>query len=189
MKLNQTSSRDLANGICVEVGVWEGEFTEQILLKSNVTKVFCVDPYNHFVNNEYPDGMNDISQKEFDGVFSKTYNKLTSRFGDRVVFIRDVSVNASVQFADESVDFVYIDGNHDYKYVLEDLKSWYPKVKSGGFLCGDDVYSSDLSEHDSDGNVTRIWSDKFWGKYGTYKALVDFGKKFEVTENQFKIIK
>lgn len=189
MKEDQISSYNIANGICVEIGTWHGGFSESLLSKNVITKVYCVDPYRHFTNNEYPDGMNNLTQENFDDLFNEVKNKLTNKFGSKVEFIRELSVEASKKFDDNSLDFVYIDGNHDYKYVLADLQAWYPKIKNGGYLCGDDVYSRKLEEHDMDGNVTRVWSPTCWGKYGTYKALVDFGKKFEIEETQFKIIK
>lgn len=188
MKDNQRSSYNKAHGICIEIGTWDGGFTEAILSKPNVLKVYCVDPYKHFINNEYPDGMNELTQQEFDKKYNNTKNKL-SIYGERVEFIRQTSLDASKMFEDNTLDFVYIDGNHDYKYVLQDLTVWYPKLKSGGFLCGDDLYSTNLDEHDSDGNVLKIWSQNCWGKYGTYKAIVDFGKPFKIEDNQFCIIK
>ncbi len=189
MKVDQIPSYNLASGICVEIGTWEGGFTEHILAKENVSKIYCVDPYKHFINNEYPDGMNSLTQEEFDKKYETCYLNLTSKFNSKVEFIRKTSIEASYQFADESLDFVYIDGNHDYKYVLEDLKTWYPKVKKGGYICGDDIYSTDLNEHDKDGNITRVWSSNCWGKYGVYKAIIDFGVKFEVNGTQFSILK
>lgn len=189
MKQDQYPSFIKASGTCVEVGTWHGGFTEAILSKSDVKKVYCVDPYKHFTNNEYPDGMNDLSQVEFDALFNKVQTNLTSKFRQKVEFIRELSVKASSQFEDETLDFVYIDGNHDYKFVLEDLKAWHPKVKKGGYLCGDDIYSTKLDEHDADGNVKRVWSSNCWGKYGTYKAIVDFGKEFEINGTQFSILK
>jgi hypothetical protein len=189
MKIDQTPSYNLASGICVEVGTWQGEFTESILSKSDVTKVFCVDPYKHFSNGEYPDGMNNLTQIDFDNLFSKTSSRLTSRFSNKVEFIRELSLDASSKFQDNSLDYVYIDGNHDYKYVLNDLKAWYPKIKVGGYLCGDDVYSTNIAEHDVDGNVLRVWGPGCWGKYGTYKAVVDFNKDFVINGTQFSIVK
>lgn len=41
-------------------------------------------------------------------------------------------------FGKEYFDWVYIDADHSYASVLEDLQHWYPQVKKGGFLCGDD---------------------------------------------------
>jgi hypothetical protein len=189
MKPDQKVSCDKASGICVEIGTWEGGFTDAILQRPQVVKVYCVDPYKHFENNEYPDGMNLLTQEEFNSKFDITTNKLVSKFGNKVSFIRETSVEACKQFEDESLDFVYIDGNHDYKCVLEDLKLWFPKVKKGGYVCGDDVYSTNLSEHDSNGNVHRVWGVNCWGYYGTYKALVDFGKPYVIDGTQFSILK
>jgi cephalosporin hydroxylase len=39
---------------------------------------------------------------------------------------------------DRSLDFVYIDGNHGYEAVLDDLAAWSPKVRTGGFISGHD---------------------------------------------------
>ncbi len=49
-----------------------------------------------------------------------------------------MSENAVVQFADSSLDFVFIDGNHTYPAVKNDIKLWTPKIRSGGILSGDD---------------------------------------------------
>lgn len=48
------------------------------------------------------------------------------------------SVEAAKLFEDESLDFVMIDGDHQYEAVLADIEAWLPKVKHGGLLTGDD---------------------------------------------------
>ncbi|MBU3591454.1 class I SAM-dependent methyltransferase [Polynucleobacter sp. 78F-HAINBA] len=53
--------------------------------------------------------------------------------------IREKSWLAADQFQDESFDLVYIDGDHTYEGVVKDLAAWYPKVKKGGIICGDDI--------------------------------------------------
>lgn len=189
MKPDQASSFEIATGVCVEVGTWKGEFSEYILAKDSVKKLYCVDPYKHFTNNEYPDAINNATQEEFDSIFTNLVTKLKKKFDNKVEFIRQLSTEAVKSFEDNSLDFVYIDGNNDYSYVLEDLNAWYPKIKKGGYLCGDDVYSQSLSEHDSTGNITMVWSHNCWGKYGTYKALLDFKHPFNIVETQFSILK
>jgi len=189
MKEDQKYTLPYLKGVGVEIGTWQGGFSEGVLDLPLVNKLYCIDPYKHFNNNEYPDGMNSLSQHDFNELFHTVSSRLTAKFGNRVEFIRKLSTEAASHFHDESLDFVYIDGNHDYKYVLSDLSTWYPKVKPGGFVCGDDVYSRDLSEHNADGNVIRVWSDTCWGAYGTYKALIDFGKPFELNDTQFVIKK
>jgi hypothetical protein len=182
------------SGVFVEVGTWTGSFSRRLLESTTCKKLYCVDPYKHFDDDIYPDAINNHTQESFDQVYKSTQKSLEC-FGDRVEFIRLCSSEAVKFFENESLDFVYIDGNHDYKIVEEDIRLWYPKVKKGGYLCGDDIYSLDLSEHDSDNNVTRIWtrnidgSPACWGKYGTYTACLTneklYGIKFVYEDTQF----
>ena len=174
--------------ICAEIGTWEGASSYKILKYSGCKKLYCIDPYTRFDSKEYPDGINELTQSQFNQKFEDIKRRL-AEFGDRVEFLRMKSSEAVKMFGDGSLDFVYIDGNHDYKYVFEDIMMWYPKVKAGGYVTGDDVWSTNLSEHDADGNVTRIWGPGCWGKYGTYKALLDSGYTFTVKSQQFVILK
>merc|ERR1712039_201112 len=48
------------------------------------------------------------------------------------------STDAARLFNDESVDFVYVDARHDYCGVLDDIKTWWPKVRAGGIMAGND---------------------------------------------------
>tara|TARA_R100001509_G_scaffold153787_1_gene114914 strand:+ start:190 stop:432 length:243 start_codon:yes stop_codon:yes gene_type:complete len=41
-------------------------------------------------------------------------------------------------YQDNSIDFLYVDGNHSYEAVLQDITLYYPKVKSGGLIIFDD---------------------------------------------------
>jgi hypothetical protein len=50
------------------------------------------------------------------------------------------SVEAAAQFADDSCDVVWIDGDHSYESCLADIKAWLPKVKPGGYMGGDDWF-------------------------------------------------
>jgi hypothetical protein len=61
-----------------------------------------------------------------------------------VQMIRDYSVKAAEQVPDGSLDWVFIDANHSYRSVLEDLDAWAPKVKSGGLISGHD-YGDDTN--------------------------------------------
>ena len=50
--------------------------------------------------------------------------------------IRNTSLESVDDYMDESLDFVFIDGNHEYDFVFSDIKNWLPKVKRGGVLAG-----------------------------------------------------
>jgi predicted O-methyltransferase YrrM len=203
MKPDQAPSFDVAVGlpstaVCVEVGTWQGEFSKELLERTVVKRVYCVDPYKKFDESEYPDAMNNLTQEQFDAKF-ELVKKNFSKYGKRVEFLRMTSTEAAKTFEDESIDYVYIDANHDYKHVLEDIRAWYPKVKVGGYMCGDDVHSTSLAEHEEDGNVTRVWSrgvgnaPACWGKYGVFKALVDAKQElnydYKIVNTQFIVQK
>jgi hypothetical protein len=66
---------------------------------------------------------------------------------DFVVWIKDLSQNA-IKKIEEPLDYVYIDGNHAYEYVVDDIKNYFPLVRSGGIIGGHDFYNGFQSEHD-----------------------------------------
>jgi hypothetical protein len=51
----------------------------------------------------------------------------------RYEIVRAFSRDAAGRFADASLDFVYLDANHKYPFIAEDLRLWWPKVKPGGW--------------------------------------------------------
>ena len=64
---------------------------------------------------------------------------LFPKYGQRFHFIdHDSSTAADAFFEDESLDYVYIDGDHRYRGITKDLKAWWPKVRKGGFFGGHD---------------------------------------------------
>ncbi len=185
-------AESIQGGVFVEIGTLHGGFSYHLLAETSCKKLYCIDPYKHFDSEEYKDNLNSFTQQQFDEEYEKV-QRLFEKFGDRVEFLRLTSSEAVALFEDNSLDFVYIDGNHDFKYVDKDIQNWYPKVKVGGYLCGDDVYSLDLNEHGEDKNVFRTWEGGSWGRYGTYTACLEnearYGIKFTFEETQFSVQK
>jgi predicted O-methyltransferase YrrM len=58
--------------------------------------------------------------------------------GDKIVAIQMKSKHAAELFGPEAFNFVFIDANHGYEFVKEDILAWWPKLKKGGLMCGDD---------------------------------------------------
>jgi len=54
----------------------------------------------------------------------------------------DLSIGYSAQvaptFPDDTFNVIFIDGDHAYAAVVDDIRLWTPKLKSGGLLCGHD---------------------------------------------------
>lgn len=55
-----------------------------------------------------------------------------------VTFMRMSSMEAVKKFDNESLDFVYLDANHKFDYIMEELIEWSRKVKVGGIISGHD---------------------------------------------------
>ena len=74
------------------------------------------------------------------GTFAGTLHRniLECGYGDAIMLIVADAAAASQFFADQSIDWVHLDARHDYESVKADIATWLPKVKSGGWLSGDD---------------------------------------------------
>lgn len=126
----------LFKGIGVEVGVANGDFAEIILANPKVTGLFGVDLYEpHKGYQDYTRGTT------FNNMRKNSAEKL-KHFGQRHAFIYKFSMDAVKDFANNSLDFVYIDANHSYKTVFEDITEWAKRVRPGGVIAGDDYTPS-----------------------------------------------
>ena len=98
--------------------------------------------------------------------------------------IRCLSKNAVKLFKDESLDFVYIDANHAYDFVKEDLEMWWPKIKKGGYICGHDYIDIDWynDPHFAENKKDKyIWSQSaFLGLFGVNPAVDEFCDKYNL---------
>lgn len=115
-----------------EIGVAFGGHSEAILANTRA-RLYCVDPYKHI--RGYDDPMNK-SQTEFDELYTFATNRL-KKYKRRVVFVRKKSTDA-IRHIKEELGFVYIDGDHSYEGVKEDIANWFFKVKEGGIIGGHD---------------------------------------------------
>ena len=129
--------KELGFKVGVEIGVYKGEYTE-ILSKSGL-QIYAVDPWK-----VYDDYGNPKGQKRMDAQYEHTKRVLAPYPNCKI--IRKTSMEAVKEFENESLDFVYIDGNHWFQYVTEDICEWSKKVKVGGIICGHDyIYTRPLS--------------------------------------------
>ena len=125
---------DLEFKVGAEVGVKEGEFSE-VLCKAGL-KLYGIDPWI-----VYPDYPEPGTQQDQDEAMQKALDRLK---GYDFTPIKKTSMGAVKNFEDDSLDFVYIDGNHSFKFVAEDIFEWSKKVKKGGVISGHDyVYMQD----------------------------------------------
>ena len=83
-----------------------------------------------------------------------------AEYGDRIQWVRKLSSEALPEIR-EKLDFVYIDGNHEENFVIEDIENYYPLLSSNGVIGGHDYYNGFQREHDGVVNaVTMFLSSK-----------------------------
>lgn len=116
-----------------EIGVYKGEFTE-LFCKEGFDKVYAIDPWVGFSGQ----GRSQKLQDRQDFLYG--HAKRTLEPYNNVEIIRATSMDAVKDFKNNSLDFVYIDGNHNFRYIAEDIYEWIWKVKPGGIVSGHDYF-------------------------------------------------
>lgn len=117
-----------------EIGVYKGAFTE--LFCQAGLQMFAVDPWQSYDGA----GRTPKKQDRQDFLYEHT-QRVLAPYPDCTI-VRQTSMEAVSQFLDESLDFVYIDGNHIFHYVAADIYEWSRKVRSGGVVSGHDYFDT-----------------------------------------------
>ena len=116
-----------------EIGCAKGDFARMVLSQWKGSTYHMIDPWVKQPKDVY---LENDEGRDYEAWYLDC-SQLASE-DERVKLIRNYSENAAKQFMDGQLDFAYIDGNHAYKNVMEDMDSWWTKVKVGGVLCGHD---------------------------------------------------
>jgi len=139
------------NLTCIEIGTSSGLNALSILRELHIKKLYLIDPYMPYMQDGKVWQDSKFSEKVAKTILM-SYNK-------KIQFIKMKSEDAVKLFADNSIDFVYIDGNHDYKFAKKDIELYYSKVKKGGIIGG----------HDFSANY-----------FGVIKAVLSFVRKHDL---------
>jgi len=124
--IEQVRKENWKNIIGVEIGVYKGFNSASIMRNLDMKRLYLVDPYISY--DEYTEvDMDNIKQE-----MKRNLHNYSNR-----LFINKTSKDA-INHIPDNLDFVYIDGNHTYEYVKQDIELYYPKVKQGGYIGGHD---------------------------------------------------
>jgi hypothetical protein len=168
----------------VEVGVFKGEFSRH-LLENWPGTLWLVDPWRAFDDTEgYIDASN---HKHHQTAYMETMDRLEG-FENRAFMLRGLSSDMASRFQAEELDFVYIDGNHAYDWVKEDIELWWPKLKPGGLLMGHDYldmahwYETEFMENGKDKHIWMQGPESgysliYAGHFGVNTAVDEFIKE------------
>lgn len=115
-----------------EIGVEEGIYSE-VLLQQNpkLEKLLSVDAWTAYEG--YRDHM---TQEEMDVIQAKAIERLKPF--PNCIQVKAFSTDFAMEIPDESLDFVYLDANHEFCEVVNDIAAWERKVKVGGIVAGHD---------------------------------------------------
>ena len=115
-----------------EVGVAQGNHARILCENIPDLKLYCIDVWEKYPG--YHQYKNRISR------YYQIAKKQLSPYDCQ--FIKKFSMDATDDFEDESLDFVYIDSAHDFKSVANDIFEWTKKVSTGGIVFGHDYVNS-----------------------------------------------
>jgi hypothetical protein len=167
--------------VCAEIGVYEGAFSERILSIVEPRRLHLVDPWKHEEGERYRESRYGGLGSAGQAVMDKRYEEVRKKFNEEIrsgqVHIhRAASSSIYENFQDHYFDWIYLDGNHLYEFVKQDLEHYCPKVKPGGCITGDD------------------YGTQGWWKNGVQRAVDEFvrrkpGLTLRVNDTQFIIEK
>lgn len=137
----------------VELGSFAGVSSELFAL--HCEKLYCIDPWQPYWEINEINKISD-AEKKFDGM-SENYNNIVKK--------KMSSNDASADFANYSLDLVYIDSDHSSENVEKEIKLWYSKIKKDGYISGHDfnmpTVFNVVTKH-FDPTYIEIFNDTSW---------------------------
>ena len=134
------------DGKIVEIGSFLGRSTHYLATslvnanKENV-KIYCVDTFagsSEHANLKLP--------QDFSNIFRDNLKYFIGRNMVHVCQGRSDDVKILEQFEEASLDFIMVDGAHEYEPVMDDIQNWWTKLKPTGVMFGDDYNLASVAE-------------------------------------------
>jgi|TARA_B110000908_G_scaffold79421_1_gene95187 predicted O-methyltransferase YrrM len=114
------------NTVIAEIGSFSGVSSELFAL--HCKEINCIDLWDPYW---------EIKEDERVKTAEELFNNFSTNYTN-VNKIKGNSKDIAQQFKDKSLDLVYVDAAHDYNSVREDILTWLPKIKLGGYIAGHD---------------------------------------------------
>lgn len=147
------------NSLFVEIGSFKGRSTAfmatEIANSGKKIKFDCIDPMkllSHYAKSaeEKPEVFEGYNEEDFHKRLEtvKDYYNLKAMTSDEAVHL----------YEDGSIDFLLIDGDHEYEAVKKDILNWLPKMRPGGLIAGDDAYHPNIANavRDAAGHLNPV---------------------------------
>ena len=126
----------------IEIGAWRGRTTRAMADNSSAV-IFPVDTWSDTAigfPGWWTAGEDQGKYKKKDWLLHEFLKNLDTLVSTKVIPLRMTSVQAAriPKFSFMQFDMIFIDGDHVFASVVEDIKLWLPRLKPGGILCGHD---------------------------------------------------
>lgn len=142
-RIDMISDLICSSSIGAEVGVFKGDFSQQLADLGKVDKLYLCDTFSGIIGSGNVDGNN---YEEYNG--DKLYDLVTERFANNEkVVIKKLSSYDFLHSFDRDLNFVYIDANHGYASVMQDLVMAKRALKTGGWIFGHDYDVNPAKQH------------------------------------------
>lgn len=165
-------------GNAVEVGVYQGDFALHNVLHWK-GQYYAIDAWayrkdDHFDKNFKNENINMANM-------NMTQRKL-QKHENRVHIIKNLSTSAAKTFENESFDWIYIDALHTEQALSSDLQAWWPKLRNGGLMSGDDYGDKDASitKFSRFSKIRHTTGIARYTNWGVIRALMTFARKQEI---------
>ncbi len=120
-----------------EIGVYKAETSKALLKAFPKLYLNLIDPWK-----EWEEGASyrkhrrtgRLTQEQWDEVYNIALNNVFIYIMKRCRIYRMTSEEAAPTIKDNSLDFCFLDGDHGYKNVKQDIDLWKPKIRKGGLF-------------------------------------------------------
>lgn len=155
-------------GVGIELGVAAGDFSERVLNTSKLGYLYSVDMWA---------GDRGHGVDQYKAAIARLHP-----YRDRNAILRMRFDEALELFGDHSLDFIYVDGYaHNGEEEGRTFHEWYPKLRSGGIIAGDDYHAdwpmvvdavhAFVAHHGLELHVIQCGEEAWNSRYPTWFAL------------------
>jgi len=152
-------------GNLVEIGCWRGRTTIILLMAAGIwgAKVTSIDPFGKERMPKRYAKLEATAEKWIDGL-----TRVGLQPGTLLAMISD----EARQHYDKEISLLFIDSDHSYKQVKQDLSNWTPLIKVGGYLVLHDMWFPSLKGLAS--AIVEWWKPEVWRFLGQVEWTVAF---------------
>ena len=144
-------------GEVVEIGVANGDFSQDILTESKPRRLHLIDPWEHQERTDYADDPSNVAESAQDDRFNAVLDRFRVQIDGGIVKVhRDYSEDAAIFFGRGQLDWIYVDGMHTVDGAYNDLVTYAPKIRDDGFIIGHDYTNHVQAQHWNFGVVEAI---------------------------------